>query len=209
MRGREGQAPLLHFEDHGEAFDPYPKSNEKPLKGEGQSPGLQFGQRPAVMSTDNSFPRHVSGRRGNRVQSTPNPHPFLSRSIFLGLGEPFPFLPHPGSQALGPAPGAPCLWLEGDPTSRPRPDCGYWTGAGEEHPPNSSSQICSPSPRFQCQASVQPGFLPCAFVSWHKADASAQGPAHRPVALCAQSCDPSEGQDSLGKVFGAPTSRHE
>lgn len=73
MRGREGQAPLLHFEDHGEAFDPYPKSNEKPLKGGGQSPGLQFGQRPAAMSTDKLLPKTCFREAGKQSAVHPQP----------------------------------------------------------------------------------------------------------------------------------------
>lgn len=32
-RGRKIGLTLLHFEDHGTAFSPYPKSEGKPLKG--------------------------------------------------------------------------------------------------------------------------------------------------------------------------------
>ena len=57
-RGRKIGLTLLHFEDHGTAFSPYPKSEGTPLKPGGPSPRLQFGQ-----WLDSDVHRHTSSQR--------------------------------------------------------------------------------------------------------------------------------------------------
>lgn len=147
---------------------PYPTCNEK-----GESPGLPYGKWPG-----SDVPRHTasqdmfwaSHRRGNRVCSTPS-HPGASPQAWES---PFHSCPTLGASLWARYQVHPVITYP-----RPKSDC-MCVGGGD--PPGSSSQICSHSPRFQCQGSLQPGFPPCAFVSWHKADGSTQGPAHRPVA---------------------------
>lgn len=152
------------------------------------------------MSTDTLLPRtrfRAPHRWGNRVWFTPS-----HRGAAPRLGRPLSTLASPWELA--------CCLYQVQPVISWRDNLiPNLTMCVRGDPPISSSQICSQRPRFQSQASPQPGFPPWAFVSWHKADGYAQGPVHRPVAPCAQSCDPGQGKGSLAKVFGAPTSKDE
>lgn len=93
-----------------------------------------------------------------------------------GLGEPSPSCLLLVELTCGPC--TRCTLCDADGQLEPQDQAWLSVGGGEIHPAAAATaRLAAPVPDFTAAAT-----LPCAFMSWHKADECTQGPACRPVA---------------------------